>query len=239
MSLCPSVTETLIDFGAADRIVGITRFCIHPKEVVQTLDRVGGTKDPDLEAIRAKNPDLILLNEEENRREDHDALASDFDVQTSLPKRVTEVPEELRRLGSLVGCEDIAERRAAELEAALETLGATEGSFSYAYLIWRSPWMTVNDDTYVADLIGRAGGMNVFGAAPDRYPTITLDTLAERAPDVVFLPDEPFPFQAKHAAEIPTGQVELVSGDDCCWHGVRSIRGVELMRDLRAKLARP
>lgn len=236
MSLCPSITETLIDLGLADRIVGITRFCIHPAPIVAKLDKVGGTKDPDLAAIREKAPDLILLNEEENRREDYEALAAEFTVETSLPKRVTDVPNELRRLGEITGTTERAEARAFELEAAIADLDAAPKTpFTYAYLIWRKPWMTVNDDTYVADLIARAGGENVFGDESDRYPSFELADLADRRPDVVFLPDEPFPFKAEHVPEITSAletSCELVSGDDCCWHGVRSIRGVHLMKSI-------
>lgn len=236
VSLCPSITETLIDFGLADRLVGVTKFCIHPAEIVASLPKVGGTKDPDLEAIFAAAPDLVLLNEEENRREDYEALAARVRVETSLPKRVTDVPGELRRLGRLTGATAIAERRALELEGAIADLEAAEKvPFTYAYLIWREPWMTVNDDTYVADLFGRAGGTNVFGDAPDRYPAFDLAALVSKAPDVVFLPDEPFPFKEKHRDELAVlgvGASRLVSGDDCCWHGVRSVRGVRLMQTL-------
>jgi iron complex transport system substrate-binding protein len=237
VSLCPSITETLIDFGLAEQIVGVTKFCIHPADVVARLPKVGGTKDPDLDLILAARPDLVLLNEEENRREDFEALtAKGVPVETSLPKRVTDVPAELRRLGDLTGATEIAERRAVELEARIAALEADEKpGFTYAYLIWRDPWMSVNDDTYVADLLGRAGGINVFGDAPDRYPAVTLDDLRAKHPDVVFLPDEPFPFKAKHQAELAVeglDRTRLVSGDDCCWHGVRSIRGVRLMRTL-------
>ena len=98
--------------------------------------------------------------------------------------------------------------------------------------------MTVNGDTYVSDLFVEGGGVNVFSEAPDRYPTITLDALTAHAPELVLLPDEPFRFREKDRAEIlkhlPNARVELVSGDDCCWHGVRSFDGIALVRRLRS-----
>jgi ABC-type Fe3+-hydroxamate transport system substrate-binding protein len=247
VSLCPSITETLIDFGLASSLLGITRFCIHPAEVVKSIAKVGGTKTPDLEAIAKLAPELIFLNEEENRREDYQWLAERFNVEVSLPKTVAEVPLQLRRFGAITGSEAAAEARALELEAALEDLAkqTTQGrSFRYAYLIWQGPLMTVNADTYVADLFARAGGAGVFAEHPDRYPIINLDDLRAAAPELVFLPDEPFPFQEKHRAELqpqlPGAGLRLVSGDDCCWHGVRSIRGVRLVKEIaREAFLRP
>ena len=239
VSLVPSVTETLIDFGLADQIVGITRFCIHPADVVAGLPKVGGTKDPKLDRIRAAAPDVVFVNEEENRREDYEALSSDLRVETSFLRRVDEVPDDLRRIGRVCGVKDRAEARAVALEeglADLDDVRRRTRPFSFAYLIWRDPWMTLNDDTYVSDLLKRAGGRNVFADAAARYPTLTLHELARSQPDVILLPDEPFPFKAKHAAEIRAAvsgpDVELISGDDACWHGVRSLRGVALARRL-------
>lgn len=241
VSLCPSITETLVELGRADALVGITRFCIHPAQVVKALPKVGGTKDPKIDRIVASKPDLVFVNEEENRKEDFEALrAAGIEVDATMTRTVAEVPEQLRHFGRLVDATERAEARAAELEAALGELerarAARAAPFSYAYLIWRGPWMAVGADTYVHDLLGRAGGQNVFAQAPDRYPEVELADLARRAPDVVFLPDEPFPFTDKHLPELqaalPGVRLELVGGDDLCWHGVRSLRGVHAAIEL-------
>jgi iron complex transport system substrate-binding protein len=234
VSLCPSITETLIGLGLESQLVGVTRFCIHPAEVVAKLEKVGGTKTPELDRIRALAPDLIFMNEEENRREDYEALAADFRIDSTLPKKVREVPALLRHLGALTGTEALAEQQAQALEQSLEDLAANPApAFRYAYLIWREPWMAVNRDTYVADLWAQAGGIGVFDDHPDRYPIVRLAELADAAPDLLLLPDEPFPFQEKHRAELagllPHTAIRLVSGDDCCWHGLRTRRGVELV----------
>ncbi|MBK6690209.1 MAG: ABC transporter substrate-binding protein [Deltaproteobacteria bacterium] len=234
VSLCPSITETLIGLGLESQLVGVTRFCIHPAEVVAKLEKVGGTKTPELDRIRALAPDFIFMNEEENRREDYEALAADFRIDSTLPKKVREVPALLRHLGALTGTEALAEQQAQALEQSLEDLAANPApAFRYAYLIWREPWMAVNRDTYVADLWAQAGGIGVFDDHPDRYPIVRLAELADAAPDLLLLPDEPFPFQEKHRAELagllPHTAIRLVSGDDCCWHGLRTRRGVELV----------
>lgn len=235
VSLVPSVTETLIDLGLATQLVGITRFCIHPAATVAGLPKVGGTKDPKLDRIRDAAPDVVFMNAEENRKEDAEALAETLRVETSFPRRVDEVPADLRRIGRVCGVEAAAEARASALEAALaEVSERTWAPFTFAYLIWRDPWMTLNADTYVSDLLAKVGGRNVYGDDPTRYPATTLSDLAAHAPDVILLPDEPFPFKAPHAEEVqaalPGSAVELVGGDDLCWHGVRSIRGVTAAR---------
>ncbi len=267
VSLCPSTTETLAAFGLLPALVGVTRFCIHPAAGVAAVPKVGGTKDPDLDRIVALRPDLVFLNAEENRREDHEVLRARLPASTTLdvshPRRVAEVPALLRHFGAQTDSAAIAERYAAQLEAALDRLSALPGRpFRVAYLIWRKPWMAVGPDTYVSDLLARAGGENVLsdaswpviggmnppaGAtatlyASRPYPEVLLEALAAKQPELVLLPDEPFPFADQHLPEVqaalPHARLRLVSGDDCCWHGVRSIWGVELMCALRAELAR-
>jgi iron complex transport system substrate-binding protein len=246
VSLCPSITETLIDFGLTDHIVGVTRFCIHPANAVQGLKKVGGTKDPDIDAILAAKPDLVLMNAEENRKEDHDILAGAVPVDVSEPRRVRDVPALLRHLSAVTGSAQ-GQARAQELEDALDRLAearaqAPERKFTFAYMIWKNPWMTVSASTYVDDLLSLAGGENIFADADTRYPTVTLEDIQRLTPTRVFLADEPFPFKASHAREVSAQtqtEVEVISGDDCCWHGVRSIRGARLAAELFSRLARP
>lgn len=244
VSLCPSTTETLVDFGLAEQLVGITRFCIHPADTVRGIEKIGGTKDPNVDRIRSLRPDLVLFNEEENRREDYEALRRDVPVDATMVRRVRDVPEQLLYLGQLTGAEALATIRAQEVEAARAKLAeARAGSpgFRYAYLIWRRPYMAVGRDTYVSDLFAEAGGENVFDHTNVRYPEIDVAALRTARPDVVFLSDEPFPFKPKHAQELnaaaPELQIELINGDDCCWHGVRTLRGLALMQRIVESMA--
>lgn len=237
VSLCPSITETLIDLGLAEEIVGITRYCLRPREVTRRLPKVGGTKDPDLEAIARARPDLVFVNEEENTVAAYEALARLYRVDATFPRRVADVPAMLRHFGRLTGREAEAERRAGAVERAREDTIAAAGRggrrFRHAYLIWRDPWMAVGGDTYVSDLLATAGGVNVFAGAATRYPEVSLAALAAEAADLVLLPDEPFRFRERHRAEVaaavPRARVELVSGDDCCWHGIRTLDGLALV----------
>jgi ABC-type Fe3+-hydroxamate transport system substrate-binding protein len=243
VSLCPSITESLVALGLADALVGVTRYCIHPREALAGVPRLGGTKSPDLAAIRAAKPDLVFCNAEENRNEDVEALKRDFAVDVSHPRTVAEIPGLLRHFGQLTGTGEKAEEISSKVEEALRRVGdadarrggASPASFRFVYLIWKDPWMTVGPRTYVADLLRHAGGVlsleEKYGEGRD-YPVATEDEIVSAHPDILILPDEPYRFGERDAAfwreRLPgSTRVALVSGDDFCWHGVRTLRGLD------------
>jgi ABC-type Fe3+-hydroxamate transport system substrate-binding protein len=248
VSLCPSITETLVAIGGWKRLVGATRYCVRPKGLLWGLPRIGGTKDPDVARILALEPDLVFANAEENRLEDVRAIeAAGIPVDVTLPRTVAEVPPDVRRWGERLaeGSAEEASALADRLENEIASLEAAPppASFSYAYWIWKDPWMTVSDDTYVADLLRMAGGKNVFGSATERYPPAAPEEAVARGADVHFFPSEPYPFRpARHeeATVAIFGQKALrlfVEGDDYCWHGVRTLDGLRAMRKLRQEIA--
>ena len=247
VSLCPSITETLVALGGLRQLAGATRFCTRPKGLLWGLPRIGGTKDPDVARILDLRPDLVFANREENRLEDVQALeAAGVSVDVSFPKTVADVPPDVERWGERIGHAAEGRELARRIEAALAELAAVPAPapFLYAYWIWRDPWMTVSDDTYVADLLRLAGGVNVFGREIDRYPASRPDEALERGADVHFFPNEPYPFRAaKHGEELErifgSERVRLfVPGDDFCWHGVRTLDGLERMKILRTELGK-
>lgn len=242
VSLCPSITETLVAIGGLRRLVGVTRFCVRPKGPLWGLPRVGGTKNPDVGRIVALAPDLVFANEEENRLEDVRALeAGGIEVDVSFPKTVAEVPAAVRAWGVRLDTESEAEALATRIESEVEELEKNRPrvSFPYAYWIWKDPWMTISDDTYVADLLRLGGGVNVYGGEADRYPATAPDAPPARRAQVHLFPSEPYPFSApKHgeltAALFGSDATRLfVEGDDYCWHGVRTLDGLARMRALR------
>jgi len=243
VSLCPSITETLVAIGGLKRLAAATRYCVRPKGLLWGLPRIGGTKDPDIGRILDLKPDLVFANEEENRIEDVRALEhAGVEVEVTFPKTVSEVPAAVRRWGrrlqesAEVEAETLA-RRIEEEQQALE--GEERPRFLYAYWIWKDPWMTVSDDTYVADLLSLSGGVNAFGREEERYPSSTPEAALERGADVHFFPSEPFPFRReKHESltEQLFGRERarlFVNGDDYCWHGVRTLDGLRAMRELK------
>jgi ABC-type Fe3+-hydroxamate transport system substrate-binding protein len=242
VSLCPSLTELVFALGRGDRLVGRTRFCHTPAEGVAAVPRVGGTKNPRVDRIVALAPDLVLLNEEENRREDAEALAAaGVPLHVSFPRDAAGTAAMIRAVGAALGAGAAAEAMAADLErrsAAVRARAAARRAAGaqpvrWAYLIWRGPWMAVRDDTFVSALLDDAGGANVFAGAASRYPAVTAAELAAAQPDVVLLASEPFPFGAEHADELaaetglPRERFRLADGELLSWHGARTAEGAE------------
>jgi len=245
VSLCPSLTELVFDLGRGDDLVGVTKFCIHPADGVAAIDKVGGTKNPRVDRIAALRPDLVLLNEEENRLEDAEALrARSIECHVSFPRTAEDSAAMVRSIGKAIGAGPQAERIAGDIESRVARLRAAAGGrrpVRYVYLIWREPIMVAGSDTFIGDLLGLAGGVNLFtgGDGPsDRYPTVTVDELRAADPDAVLLSTEPFPFGEAHADElsavtaIPRYRFHIVDGELLSWHGSRTPQGIEYAADL-------
>jgi ABC-type hemin transport system substrate-binding protein len=250
VSLCPSLTELVFALGRGDELVGRTAWCRHP---AGDIERVGGTKTPDRARIVALRPDLVLMNDEENRREDWEALrAAGVPVHRSMPVDTASAAAMVRSVGSVLG--DEAARRAEELaldieararrveqRAALERATGRSAT-RFAYLIWREPWMGVGTDTYASALLSLSGAMNVLGrAGAERYPAVEPSALVALRPDLVLLGSEPFPFAERHADELairtglPRDRIRLADGELLSWHGSRTPAGIDyaerLMRE--------
>lgn len=212
----PSVTETLRAWGLDP--VACTRFCEQPD-----LVHVGGTKDPDLEAIAALRPDLVVVDEEENRREDAEALtAAGFDLFVTAVRSVEDVAPTLARLAAAVGGPVAADALAVPTETPAESVFVP---------IWRRPWMTINGDTYGSSLLRALGFANVYADADDRYPTVELDDVAACRPDRVLAPSEPYPFSERHRSELESvSPTTFLDGRDLFWWGVRTPAAITRLR---------
>jgi len=231
VSLVPSITEALFAFGASDRVVGVTRFCIEPAAAVADVPKVGGTKDVDCSRVLGLNPDLVIANVEENTQADIDRLLdAGLTVLVTYPRTVAEAIGELRLIAEITHTATTAEPYLADAQNELRT--ATQLTAHYSPLatsvfcpIWRKPWMTIGPETYIHDMLRICGGLNVYGDSEDRYPTVTLGEVHRRAPTIVLLPDEPYPFKPKHAKEVIAGlgdvRIHFVDGKDLCWYGPR------------------
>ncbi len=246
VSLCPSLTELVFDLGLGDSVVGVTKFCIHPAAGVRDIERVGGTKTPKIERIAELAPDLVLLNEEENRVEDAGALeAAGLACHVSFPRTAIETAEMVRSIGEAVRRPAEAEEIAGAIEdAARRAREESEGkpNVRYAYLIWREPLMSVSADTFISDLLRLAGGQNAFADRPKRYPVVEARDLAAAGLHAVLLSTEPFPFQEKHIAEVSrqTGLApeifHIVDGEMLSWHGSRTPAGIEYAAEVVGRI---
>lgn len=236
VSLVPSITETLFAFGAGDRVAGVTRFCTEPKDAVRGKPRVGGTKDVDRERVLALRPDLVVANAEENTQADVQALMeAGLPVWVTYARTVRQAVDEMRDLASVIGASAAADAVLQSSEQALAEAGQDARPPVRVFCpVWRDPWMTVNRDTYIHDMLRLAGGRNVFADALDRYPVVTLEEAARRRPDVVLLPDEPYHFRRRHIPEVigglPSARIYLVDGKALCWYGPRIPEGIRAIR---------
>ena len=245
VSLVPSLTEALYNFGLREEIAARTEYCVQPAALVSATPTVGGTKTPDLAAIQALAPDLIIASAEENILEHVELLIwAGLRVYVSLPLTVERALAELRDLHTLTGTGPfpawLAEAEATRTE--LAALRATRPGTRYFCPIWRRPYMVAAPETYMTDLLSLCGGENVFGAGgAARYYAVELTDAAARRPAVVLLPDEPYPFSEKHLPEITActdmpavrdGRVHLVDGQWVTWYGPRmgeALRGLSAL----------
>ena len=250
VSLVPSTTELLCALGLEDALVGVTVYCVEPRDVVREKTRIGGEKNPDLAKIQALDPDLVVANVEENRREDIDRLrAWSIPVWVAYPRTVAEGIGFIGELGALTGAEARARALLQELEPLHERVRAAcarRPRVAVFYPIWREPYMTINANTYIHDMLRVCGGRNIFADRPERYPTVTLDVVAALRPEVILLPDEPFRFRRAHVADfdaypdvpaVRDGRIHLVDGKPFSWHGPRiaeALRTVPGLLDGRA-----
>jgi ABC-type Fe3+-hydroxamate transport system substrate-binding protein len=216
VSLVPSLTES-VAVTRPGALVGATTWCTHPAGL--DVARVRGTKNPDLAAIRALEPDLVLANQEENRRVDVERLRSaGIPVWVTVIRDLDEAVASLRRMFSrALGWREPPGLAQAERAWAQPVPGPR---IRAAIPIWRDPWMVVGSGTFTGDLATRLGLDNVYAGHPGRYPRVDLPDLEARQPDLIVLPDEPYAFSATDGPEMfPARRVALVSGRDLTWYG--------------------
>lgn len=236
VSLVPSQTELLYDLGLADRVVGITKFCVHPESWFRSKPRVGGTKSLHIDLVRQLSPDLILANQEENDKQQVGALRNFCPVWTSRVTHMTDALHMIRQVGSLTDTGDAARKLAGDIQHAFSQLTVTSPAVPAAYLIWRNPYMTVGGDTFIHDMMSRAGFRNVFEDR-NRYPEITIDMIRNSGARWLLLSSEPYPFNPEHAAELKIALPGLhcipVDGELFSWYGSRMQYAPAYFRALR------
>lgn len=221
VSLVPSLTELLIELGLQNKLVGRTRFCVHPKEKVESIPIVGGTKNPRLDKIHGLNPDLIVANKEENRRQDIQLLMDDFEVEVTEITTIEDALITIHTLGQKLQANGRADRLITDIQNRLNDR-PDEPGLRTVYMIWKDPWMTVGGDTYIHDVLEHWKLSNIFGNRR-RYPKFNLQDLKKYNPDLILLSSEPYPFKEKHLAQIeevcPAARVLLVEGEWFSWYG--------------------
>lgn len=219
VSLVPSVTETLVAWDRAP--IACTRFCEQP-----AIEAVGGTKRPRIDRIVALAPDLVIMNDEENRRADADALtAAGLRLHVASPRAVADVPAVLAELAAAVAAPTPEPWAPPEVPAA---------PIGTAFVpIWVRPWMTINSETYGASVLAGAGWASAWADDDVRYPEVTVSDVRARRPDIVLAPTEPWAFTGDDLDDLSERfgvPAMLVDGQDLFWWGVRTARAVDRLR---------
>lgn len=234
--LIPSITETIFDLGLGDVLAGVSKFCIHPADGVRNKMKVGGQKDPDLEKIKAIDPDLIIMNREENKPEHIEFLSRYYKTWVTYPRSFRDAEKLLREIGSVFDIKTEACAYADKIKNTVDDMKTKAAKKIKAlYLIWRNPWMSVNKDTFIHDALSIHGMENVFAENSERYFEVMDKDIQSADPDIIILPDEPYRFREKHItdfAHIPVSAVRnrrifLADGTYFCWYGTRTARASE------------
>lgn len=240
VSLVPSLTELLDDLSLNEKIVGITKFCVHPKSLKKEKVIVGGTKNPNLEKIVALEPDFILSNEEENNLADIEYLSKFCPVYVSSIKNLDDNQQTILDLG------EIFEKQVKALEI-VDKINAEREKFQQfikdiplkkvLYLIWKNPYMSIGEDTFIQAMLQELNLVNVFENST-RYPIFDVNQL-EFAPDFVFLSTEPYPFKQNDVDffqnKFPKSKIILVNGEYFSWYGSRIVNAFKYFYKLIIK----
>lgn len=237
VSLVPSLTELLFDLGLGDAVSGRTRFCVHPKARVTNVPIVGGTKNPRIDKIKQIEPDLIIANKEENRKEDIRELEKYFPVLITEISTIEDALFTIFDIGRTCRASEEADRIIEDIRVELER-PADYPPLSTAYFIWRNPWMSIGQDTYIHSVLDHFNFHNIF-ADSKRYPEFSLESLSLKKPDLLLLSSEPYPFEEKHIQEVNPyfggTDILLVNGEWFSWYGSRmtsSFRQIHAIRRL-------
>lgn len=221
VSLVPSQTELLVDLGLEDRLVGVTKFCVHPTGLRKVKTIIGGTKKFHFDKIDALQPDLIIGNKEENFKEGIEKLAEKYPVWMSDIFNLKDAYQMMHGIGEITGTLNKANHIINEIKKGFDKQYPSKGSA--VYLIWQNPFIAVGKNTFIHHILNHIGYDNLI--KENRYPELNCEQLKKLQPDWLLLSSEPFPFKAKHILFfqdlLPKTKVQLVDGEMFSWYGSR------------------
>jgi len=226
ISVVPSQSEFLWELGIRKELVGITKFCIHPNQMFNSIERVGGTKKLNIKKIRGLKPDLIIANKEENNQEEIELLQKEFNVWISDIYNFKDAFKMMQKLSIILNKENETQKLITDIKASLKPIKNIFKQKTVAYFIWNKPYMLAADNTYINFVLNYLGLTNSANKL-QRYPEVDNDTLKKLNPDVCFLSSEPFPFKQKHVLELqqilPHSKIVIVDGEVFSWYGPRML----------------
>jgi ABC-type Fe3+-hydroxamate transport system substrate-binding protein len=238
ISVVPSQTELLFYLGLNEEIIGITKFCIHPRDKFNTTAKVGGTKQLDIDKIWKLKPDLVIANKEENERSQLEELMTFYPVWISDISDLPGAIDMVEQVGVLVDREIEAKALGAVINSLFNNLITLPLNLRVAYFIWRKPYMAAGKNTFIDSMLQKCGLLNAFEL--ERYPRVDNEMLIAAKPDVVLLSSEPYPFKNKHIDEfkalLPNAIIKLVDGELFSWYGSRLLHAPAYFENLHKTL---
>ena len=242
ISLVPSQTELLFDLGLDSEVVGITKFCIHPKAWFKTKTRVGGTKNLNMKTIHALEPDLIIANKEENVKEQIEELSRNYDIWVTDVNTLGDATQMIQDIGEITYKEEIAytlQKYILQKFVSLRKKTEQNKKIRAAYFIWKDPYMVAAGETFINNLLPYCGVDNIF-SNETRYPEIELKSLTVKKCALILLSSEPYPFKEKHQKDmeelLPGVPVLLVDGEMFSWYGSRLSKAAAYLEKLQEQL---
>lgn len=238
VSLVPSITELLYDLNLGDRVVGITKFCLHPEQWFKDKPKIGGTKNIHIAKIQELQPDLIIANKEENVKEQIALLQQFCPVFTTMIDTVASATQMIRDIGLITSTTEKENEIADRIFRDFSRLQPNH-RIPTVYLIWKAPYMSVGGDTFISDMMQYAGFDNMM-KKETRYPIIDEYLIQQLNPELILLSSEPYPFKDKHIDELqticPAAKIMLVDGEIFSWYGSRMLLAFNYFEKLRQKI---
>jgi len=237
LSLVPSITESLIDLGLKRRMVGRTRFCIHPADKVQSIPVIGGVMGLNQHEIDKISPDLILAAKEENAKNEIVDLSKRYPVWISDVHSLEGALDLIGSIGQMCGRQQQARDMKESIQDAFSELShIPPGIIRAVYLVWNDPLYTINHSAFIHDMLTRCGIENVFADKKEAYPIISEKEIRDRKPDFIFLPTEPYHFRESHrrkfAESFPQAEIKRVDGEYFTWYGSHLIQAPSYFKQL-------
>ena len=238
ISIVPSQSELLWDLGLREELIGITKFCIHPKELHQAVTHIGGTKTLNIDKIRLLKPDVIIGNKEENDQAQIEALQKEFKVWMSDIYTLDDSLLMIEGIGELVNKKEEAKKITTLISTSFEHLKQTHQTV--LYFIWKKPYMVAGRATFIGHLLEKIGLKNSISEINSRYPTLSLQDIISLNPELIFLSSEPYPFKEINIEELqkhlPHTRILIVDGELFSWYGSRLIYSVTYFNELIERL---
>ncbi len=240
VSLVPSQTELLSALELDENVIGITKFCVHPAGWRKKKTVVGGTKNVHIDRVLALRPTLVIANKEENQKDQIEAIANYIPVIVTQITTFQDAVTMISKLGALLGRSHQAQALVSAIVKAWQAVESTTfHTLTASYLIWNNPIMVAGGDTFISDIMHKAGFRNVFNHS-NRYPEVSLDQFQALQPEVLLLASEPFPFAERHAQRfrqvLPHTLVQCVDGQMFSWYGSRLLYAAPYLLNLHIQL---